>query len=117
MPVNGINPNAAASAYLNSQNITGPGQVTNLGTEIENRGESSALEGAGSFSDFLKQNIEQSIDTVRAGEQMSAKAVTGEADLTDVVQAVTTAELTLQTVVGVRDKMISAYQDIMRMPI
>jgi flagellar hook-basal body complex protein FliE len=48
---------------------------------------------------------------------MSAKAVTGEADLTDVVTAVTNAELTLQTVVSVRDRLISAYQEIMRMPI
>ena len=48
---------------------------------------------------------------------MSAMAVTGEADITDVVQAVTSAELTLQTVVAVRDRMISAYQEIMRMPI
>jgi len=48
---------------------------------------------------------------------MSAQAVTGEADLTDVVAAITSAELTLQTVVAVRDRLISAYQEIMRMPI
>ena len=54
---------------------------------------------------------------MKSGEDMAAKAVTGEADLTDVVQAISSAELTLQTVVSVRDRMISAYQDIMRMPI
>jgi flagellar hook-basal body complex protein FliE len=48
---------------------------------------------------------------------MSAKAVTGEADIVDVVQAVGNAEITLQTVVAVRDRVISAYQEIMRMPI
>jgi len=34
-----------------------------------------------------------------------------------VVTAVTNAEVTLQTVVAVRDKVISAYQDILRMPV
>jgi flagellar hook-basal body complex protein FliE len=39
------------------------------------------------------------------------------AELVDVVTAVTQAEITLETVTAVRDKVISAYQDIMRMPI
>ena len=54
---------------------------------------------------------------MRSGEDASARAVTGEAELTEVVQAVTAAEVTLETVVAVRDRMISAYQEIMRMPI
>jgi flagellar hook-basal body complex protein FliE len=70
-----------------------------------------------SFSDFLKQTAEDSIKTLKGGETASAKAVTGEADLTDVVEAVTAAELTLQTVVAVRDRLIGAYQEIMRMPV
>lgn len=74
-------------------------------------------DGGVTFSDFLKAKAEESVDTLRKSEDMSAKAVTGEADITDVVQAVTSAELTLQTVVAVRDRMISAYQEIMRMPI
>ena len=51
------------------------------------------------------------------GEKLSAQSVAGKAELTDVVTAVTSAELTLQTVVAVRDRVISAYQEIMRMPI
>ena len=54
---------------------------------------------------------------MKAGEQMSARAVTGEASLPEVVQAVNAAELTLSTVVAVRDRLITAYQEIMRMPI
>ena len=41
----------------------------------------------------------------------------GQANLQDVVEAVNAAEVTLQTVVAVRDRMIAAYQDIIRMPI
>ena len=44
-------------------------------------------------------------------------AVAGQTSLQEVVEAVNAAELTLQTVVAVRDRMIAAYQEIMRMPI
>lgn len=54
---------------------------------------------------------------MKAGEKASAQAVTGEASLTDVVEAVTDAEMTLQTVVAIRDRMLNAYQEIMRMPV
>ena len=108
-----IDPNMALNAYSNTSNIAQQGQVDG-GDETDTSGESS---GGISFSDFLEEKARDSIDTLKEGEKMSAKAVTGEADITDVVQAVTDAELTLQTVVALRDRMISAYQDIMRMPI
>jgi flagellar hook-basal body complex protein FliE len=73
--------------------------------------------GGVSFSDFLKSKASESVDTLRRSEEMSAKAITGEADITDVVQAVSAAEITLQTVVSLRDRMVSAYQEIMRMPV
>lgn len=120
MPISSINPNAAASAYSNSQSITGQGNVQNLAQNLQGiSGETAArADGDGvSFSDFMAKNIQSSVDTMRTGEEMSAKVITGEADITDVVQAITSAELTLQTLVTVRDRMISAYQDIMRMPI
>ena len=59
----------------------------------------------------------EAVDTLHSGEKASANAVLGTANLTDVVEAVTAAELTLQTVVAVRDRMLTAYQEIMRMPI
>ena len=110
MAMNGINPNAVANAYSNSQSITGAGKTTDIGSKI-------ADGGGASFSDLLQDNLGQAVETMKSGEDMAAKAISGDANLTDVVQAVTAAELTLQTVVSVRDRMISAYQDIMRMPI
>jgi flagellar hook-basal body complex protein FliE len=95
-------PVAAASAYANSAKNAGkPG----MGKEMP------------SFSDVIKSSAQSAIKTMHAGESAQARAVTGNASLTDVVEAVTSAELTLQTVVAVRDKMLSAYQEIMRMPI
>lgn len=70
-----------------------------------------------SFGDILKTSVQNSVDAIRGGEQASARAVTGEANLQEVVGAITQAELTLETVVAVRDRLVSAYQEIMRMPI
>lgn len=73
---------------------------------------------AGGFGDLLKQAINDSVETSKAGEQKMA-AVTGGAsgNIIDVVTAVAEAEMALQTVVTVRDRVITAYQEIMRMPI
>ena len=105
-----IDPNVAINAYSKSSNIA---------KGATGADETDSGDGAGgvTFSDFLKQKATESVETLRESEKMSARAVTGEADLTDVVQAVNSAELTLQTVVAVRDRMISAYQEILRMPI
>lgn len=108
-----VNPNMAANAYANSQKISG---IADTVKDTVGKSAISDTDGV-SFADLLKTNVQQSVDSLKAGEDMSAKAITGKADLTDVVQAITSAELTLQTVVAVRDRMISAYQDIMRMPI
>jgi flagellar hook-basal body complex protein FliE len=55
--------------------------------------------------------------TIQNGEQMATQQVAGKGNIVDVVQAVNSAELTLDTVVAVRDKVIAAYQSIMQMPI
>lgn len=97
-----INPAAAAGIYKDIQN-TDPNGV---------KGNDKV-----SFGDMVKNAGRSAVETLRESERMSAEAVTGEADLIDVVQAVTDAEMTLQTVVTMRDRMVSAYQEIMRMPV
>jgi flagellar hook-basal body complex protein FliE len=74
------------------------------------------LPGA-NFSDFLSGAIKDSISTMRQGEKAAAEQVQGKANIVDVVQSVNAAELTLDTVVAVRDKVVAAYQSIMNMPI
>ncbi len=116
--VNGINPNAVISAYSNSQGISGgTSDVGNVGVKGFAQNDPIAHDGQASFADFLEQSAQGAMDTLKHGETMSGQAVTGEADLVDVVQAVNAAEVTLKTVTAVRDKVILAYQDIMRMPI
>jgi flagellar hook-basal body complex protein FliE len=103
-----ITPQAAANAYASSMNTA---KLASSG------GAAVQAQDTLSFADILKEGVASSINTIKAGEQMSAKAVTGQADMIDVVQAVNAAELTLQSVVALRDRMIGAYQEIMRMPI
>ncbi len=94
--------NAAASAYANSMRRAQPGT-----------GEAAA----GGFQDLVRQAATSSIDTLKAGEAATMKAVAGKADMAQVVTAVSNAEVTLQAAVAVRDKVIQAYLDVIRMPI
>jgi flagellar hook-basal body complex protein FliE len=57
------------------------------------------------------------LNTMRTGEAKSLAGVTGEADVQSVVEALAAAEMTMRTVVAVRDKVVEAYHDILRMPI
>lgn len=70
-----------------------------------------------SFADMVVDVAKDAKTSGVAAEKLSIQAVAGKADLNQVVTAVTNAEVTLQTVVAVRDKVIAAYQDILRMPI
>ena len=53
----------------------------------------------------------------RQADAQSAAAISGGGNITEVVTAVSKAELALQTTVAIRDRVVQAYQDIMRMPI
>lgn len=69
------------------------------------------------FASVLKDAAKVSIGALKESETMSAAAIAGKADIRDVVAAVNNAQATLETVVNVRDKMVSAYNEIMRMSI
>ena len=101
MAIDKINPAAAAATYATGQKAASiPGMDA----------------GGVSFGDWLKDSASTAIDTMRGGEKQAAGAVMGKADLTDVVGAITDAETTLSTVIAVRDKMVAAFEEIMRMP-
>lgn len=94
----------AIGAYLNTSKIT-------------DKAVSAGEDDSFSFGSLIKSAVDSVVRTQKTSEAVSAQAVLGKADLTDVVQAVTEAEMTLQTVMAVRDRLVGAYQDIMRMPI
>ncbi|TKW61919.1 MAG: flagellar hook-basal body complex protein FliE [Blastochloris viridis] len=71
-----------------------------------------------SFGDVLKNTINQTVDAQHKAQELTLAAAQGQpVALQDVVQAVSQAELTLQTLVTVRDRAVEAYQQIMQMPV
>ena len=70
------------------------------------------------FASLLGQSLKGAVQTGQQAEAQATAAVGGSsADLTQVVTAVSRAELALQTTVAVRDRVLQAYQDIIKMPI
>ena len=76
----------------------------------------TAAEG-GSFADLVQQGLDKFISTQQQSEKLSSDAVIGKADMSDVIMAVQNADVVLTAVTAVRDKVVSAYQDILRMAI
>ena len=68
--------------------------------------------GGESFSDALGKFTSDAVGSLKEGEKAAADGATGKASIASVVTAISNAELMLQTVVTIRDKVIAAYQDI-----
>ena len=75
------------------------------------------VETSNDFSKMVQSFAEDAVNIGKNSEVQSAAAAAGKADLNSVVIAVSEAELTLNTVVAVRDKVLEAYKEILRMPI
>ena len=71
----------------------------------------------GNFSDFLSGAIKDSVNSIKQGEQATTAQAMNNSNVVDVVHSMNAAELSLDTVVAVRDKVVAAYQAIMNMPI
>lgn len=98
----------AAGAYQNNINMMqGIGSVPSL----------ESTEKTPSFSSMLGEVLQKAVDTNVRAENLQMQALTGNVEITDLVTAISEAELALNTVVSVRDRVISAYQEIIRMPI
>ena len=69
------------------------------------------------FSSMVKGFAENALETGKGAEKLTGLAAAGEADINQVVIAVAEAEITLNTVVAVRDRVLTAYREIIRMPI
>ncbi len=78
---------------------------------------SGSTGSTGGFSELVSSGINSALNNVKAGEQVSMDAIAGKATLSDVVTAVNSADVALKSVVAIRDKVIGAYNDILKMPI
>ena len=105
-----VTPSHAAQAY---RSVAGTSDAA--GTAAG--GTAAGGTAAGGFGEALGKALGGVVDTARDAEGKATSALSGNGSLTDVVSAVSRAELALQTTVAIRDKVVAAYQDIMRMPI
>ncbi len=69
------------------------------------------------FGTFVDNYINDAVEIGKTGENQMISSLANQTELVDVVTAITAAEVTLETVIVVRDKVIEAYESIMRMPI
>ncbi len=72
---------------------------------------------APSFEQALAQVIGSAVNTLQTGEAVAIQGVEGAVSPMKVVDSVMAAQRSLQTVLAIRDKAVSAYQDIARMAI
>ena len=70
-----------------------------------------------SFTELLSQLISQGVTTIQNGEAAAIQGLTGAASPFKVVEAVMEGQRTLQEGLALRDKVVSAYQEIERMSI
>ena len=92
-----VSPLTAANAYARSQQ-----------TPADSRAD---------FGDVLQNTLHDAINVGNEADQQAVRAITGHGDVNEVVTALTHAQLTLQTATVIRDRVIQAYQDIIKMPI
>ena len=107
-----VNMSSATAAYRDASRIA---ERILQETKVPSASASEAPSQA-SFSSLVGESLRKSAATGYNSEAVATRALAGKADVTDVVTAVSNAELALNTVVAVRDRVISAYQDIIKMP-
>jgi len=102
--------NIASNAYLGTTKMGG------LPTpELDS--DSPKNLGKPSFGELVGESLSNAKSTGYTSESVSVQSIAEQAELHELVTSVTNAELTLNTVVAVRDRVIQAYQDILKMPI
>lgn len=105
-----ITPSLGQAARLYAQNKL-------FGAGLTNGPSPSANVTGPTFGDFMKTMTKTSIETLQQSEATSVAGAKGKASSQQVVEAVMAAELTLNSAIAIRDKMVQAYQEILRMPV
>ena len=104
----------AAGAYASMQGI-GTGGLLKKPAGIAGSGAASA--GMPDFSSLLGKALDTTAQSARAADGQTAGVAAGRSDIVDVVTAVAESEAAIETLVAVRDRVIAAYEEIMRMPV
>ena len=102
--------NAATTAYSNASKL--------INTAMSTGADPMAATGQGpDFAKLLSQAVQGVMDSGKASDQKSLDLVNGKGNLVDTVTSVAQTQIAVEGMVAVRDRVISAYEEIMRMPI
>ena len=101
-------PSVAANAYASLARVADPSAGL---------ARAAGETGGPSFGSLLKDAIGSVVESGRKSDAQSASMAAGKSNIVDVVTAVSETEVAVSALVSVRDRMIQAYEEIMRMPI
>lgn len=102
--------NVASAAYGQTQRLVPDAKG------LLNPSNKTASDGP-DFGQLVSNTLEGVVEAGKTSDALSAEMINGKANIVDVVTAVSQTELAIESLVAVRDRVISAYEEIMRMPI
>ncbi|MDQ0319152.1 flagellar hook-basal body complex protein FliE [Pararhizobium capsulatum DSM 1112] len=70
-----------------------------------------------SFASVMSSMASDMVTNLKSSEVASIQGIRGQANTREVIDAVMNAEQSLQTAIAIRDKVVTAYLEIARMPI
>ena len=101
---------SAAAAYSRTQS-------SSLTDDIGGLDDTQSSGKASDFGSIFQNAVQGFLDRQHSAENKAAEGLTGHGNLTDIVTSVSDAQVALQTSTGIRDRIISSYQEIMRMSV
>jgi len=104
-------PITAASAYAKLARLADPGAGISKVAAGDSQG------GGSSFGKMVTDAIGSVVESGKKSDGLAHGMAAGKSNIVDVVTAVTETEVAIEAMVSVRDKVIQAYEEIMRMPI
>ncbi len=102
----------ANAAYGQTQRLVSDSQGL-----LNQSGKAASAADMPDFGALVAEAVNSVVETGRTSDALSADLVNGKANIVDVVTAVSETELAIEGLVAVRDKVISAYESILNMPI
>lgn len=104
--------NAAAAAYGNASRL-----IQQAAKPTADLTALAPTAGGQNFADMLASQVQGVVAAGRSSDAMAMDMVNGKANVVDMVTALSESEMAIESMVTVRDRVISAYEEIMRMPI
>ncbi len=105
-----LGPLSAVGSLGSAAAVAGPSAASSAAAGV-------AKDSGPDFGTVLANVAASATDTLKSGEATAIAGIEGKASVQQVVQAVMSAQETLQAAIAIRDKVVGAYQEITRMPI